>query len=107
MKMKKLMQKRGGLISDLVMGIAGLVIGVIIIFVIISTLLGANLLGTTSQFARSATNLSGNFTAGVNAISSKIPTILLIGAVVLLFGVIVLLVAESKRMGIGGGGGSL
>jgi len=101
-------QKKGGIVSDLVMGIAGLVIGVIIVLVIVSTLLDASLLGSgNNQFQQSATNLSANFTAGINNISNKIPTILLIGAVVLLFGVIVLLVAQSQRMGIGGGGGSL
>ena len=39
--------------------------------------------------------------------SGKIPTILLIAAVVLLFGVIVLLVRQSGAMGIGGSSGSL
>jgi hypothetical protein len=48
--------------------------------------------------------MQGNFTSGIDNISSKLPTILLIGAVVLLFGVIVLLVRQSNTMGIGGGG---
>lgn len=52
----------------------------------------------------SINTLETNFTDGINNISSKIPTILLIVAVVFLFGALVLLVAQSRRMGIGGVG---
>ena len=45
--------------------------------------------------------MAGNFTSGIDNVSSKIPTILLIGAVILLFGVIVSLVKQSQAMGIG------
>lgn len=55
-----------------------------------------------TDFEKSTSNLGGNLTGGVNNVSTKIPTILLIGAVVLLFGVIVLLVKQSQAMGIGG-----
>ena len=48
--------------------------------------------------------LAGNLTEGIDNVSEKIPTILLIAAVVLLFGVLVLLVARSRQMGVGGGG---
>jgi len=53
--------------------------------------------------------LTGNFTEGIDNVSGKIPTILLIAAIVLLFGVIVLLVKHAGSMGIGTGtgGGSL
>ena len=50
-----------------------------------------------------ADNLIGNFTVGVDNVSSKIPTILLILAVVLVLGILVLLWVQYKRMGIGGG----
>jgi len=98
--------KRGGVVGDLINGTGGLIIGVIIVLVIVSTLLGANLLTSASVYDVSSTSMAQNFTEGIDNVSEKIPTILLIGAVVLLFGVIVLLVAQSKRMGIGGGGGS-
>ena len=52
-------------------------------------------------------NMAGNFTEGIDNVSTKIPTILLIAAVVLLFGVIVLLVRQAGAMGIGAGGASL
>jgi hypothetical protein len=77
----------------------------IIALVIVSTLLGAGLL--TGTYSTAATDMAGNFTSGIDSVSSKIPTILLIGAVVLLFGVIVLLVRQSQSMGIGGSSGSL
>jgi len=100
--MRGLNEKKGGIVSDLIAGVGGLVILVIITLVIVSTLLGANLLA--GQENASAYGMSGNLTAGIVNVSEKIPTILLIAAVVLLFGVLVLLVTQSQRMGIGGGG---
>jgi hypothetical protein len=78
---------------------------VVVILVVISTLLGADLLG--SKYNDTAQGMASNFTAGIDKVSTKIPTILLIAAVVLLFGVIVLLVRQAGAMGIGGGAGSL
>jgi len=170
-----------GLITGLIFGIASLVIGVIIAFVIVSTLTGANLLSdsrtsvavvnesgainaagfelagysagrnvptsfsitavhngtdvlipdtnytltdgtinaSTAAFygnglvsytyslynveEYSVTGLNANFTAGVDNVSDKIPTILLVAAIVLILGVLVLLVATWQRMNMGGG----
>ena len=92
----------GGLITGLIFGVASLVIGVIIAFLIVSTLLNANLL--TGDQNTSAHNLGKNFTSGVDEVSSKIPTVLLVAAIVLILGVLVLLVATWQRMRIGGGG---
>ena len=50
----------------------------------------------------STDTLSGNFTDGVDNVSSKIPTVLLVAAIVLILGVLVLLVAAWQRMNIGG-----
>ena len=93
----------GGLITGLVFGVASLVIGVIIAFVIVSTLTGADLLTSNSAEANSTDRLAANFTAGIDNVSSKIPTILLIAAIVLILGVLVLLVGAWQRMRIGGG----
>ena len=114
-------KKKGGVVTNTVMGVGGLIIGVIVILVITSTLLNANLFGsgtinvsndteakTPNALARLSTgNLSTNFTDGIGEVASKIPTILLIVAVVFLFGALVLLVRNAQVMGIGGGGGSL
>jgi len=100
--MRKILKKRSGIVGDLVSGVGGLVILVVIILVVVSTLLGANLL--SGDYNTSATDMAGNFTKGINNVSTKIPTILLIGAVVLLFGVIVFLVAQYKKMDLGTGG---
>jgi hypothetical protein len=102
--MKKI-HKKGGVVGDLISGAGGLIIGVIVALVIISTLLGAGLL--TGSYGGAAGNMSANLTVGINSVAEKLPTILLIGAVVLLFGVIVLLVRQSQAMGIGGSQGSL
>ena len=98
--------KKGGVVGDLISGTGGLIISVIVVLVIVSTLLGANLL--TGDYNTTASDMAGNFTEGLDNVSTKIPTILLIGAVVLLFGVIVLLIRQSQAMGIASpGSGSL
>ena len=93
----------GGLITGLVFGVASLVIGVIIAFVIVSTLTGANLLTADSAEDNATDRLSANFTAGVDNVSAKIPTVLLVAAIVLILGVLVLLVGAWQRMRVGGG----
>ena len=100
----KFRKKKGGVVGDLITGTGGLIIGVIVVLIIVSTLLGAGLLSGT--YGSAADNMSANFTEGIDNVSEKIPTILLIAAVVLLFGVIVLLVRQSQAMGIGGRGSS-
>jgi len=91
----------GGLITGLVFGVASLVIGVIIAFVIVGTLNDADLLSGDTK--ASAGNLSANFTAGVNNISEKIPTVLLVAAIVLILGVLAILVGVWQKMRMGGG----
>lgn len=94
----------GGLITGLIFGVASLVIGVIIAFVIVSTLTGAGLLTTGSAEANATDRLSANFTAGVDNVSSKIPTVLLVAAIVLILGVLAILVGIWQKMRMGGGG---
>jgi len=50
----------------------------------------------------SADSLNTNFTEGIDNVSSKIPTVLLVAAIVLILGVLVLLVATWQRMNMGG-----
>jgi ACR3 family arsenite efflux pump ArsB len=101
--------KRGGVVSDLVSGTGGLIFTVVIILVLVATLLGANLLTANSAEKNSSDRMMGNFTQGIDNVSSKIPTVLLIGAVVLLIGVPLILYAQAKKSGLmgGSGGGSL
>ena len=103
----KLKDKKGGVVSGTVMGIGMLIIMTIIALVIVSTLTGAGLLTSGTDESNAVDNLTNNFTAGIGEISSKIPTILLIVAVVFLFGALVLLVTQARRMGVGSSGGSL
>ena len=93
----------GGLITGLVFGVASLVIGVIIAFVIVSTLTGAGLLTANSNEANSSAALAANFTEGIDNVSSKIPTVLLVAAIVLILGVLAVLVGVWQRMRMGGG----
>ena len=92
----------GGLITGLVMGIASLIIGVIIAFVIVNTLVGANLLTGHPTEAYAVNNTVGNFSEGVQSVATKIPTILLVAAIVLILGVLAVLVGVWQRMRTGG-----
>jgi len=93
----------GGLIIGLVFGVASLVIGVIIAFVIVSTLTGASLLTANTSEDNATDRLVGNFTEGIDNVSGKIPTVLLVAAIVLILGVLALLVATWQRMNMGTG----
>ena len=93
----------GGLIIGLVFGVASLVIGVIIAFVIVSTLTGASLLTADTSEDNATDRLVGNFTEGIDNVSGKIPTVLLVAAIVLILGVLALLVATWQRMNMGTG----
>jgi len=54
------------------------------------------------ETSTASANMVSNFTEGINNVSNKIPTLLLIMAVVLILGVLVLLWAQYKRMQVGG-----
>ena len=106
----KLMQKifpkskKGGIVSDAIGCVGGIIITTVLVLVIVSTILGANLMTADSEEDNVSDRMFANFTAGIDKISAKIPTILLITAVVLLVGYLVVLWAQSKRMGIGSSG---
>lgn len=91
----------GGLVTGLIFGIASLVIGVIVAFVIVSTLNNASLLTANSSEANATTNIIGNLTSGVNNVSGKLPTVLLVSAIVLILGVLAVLVGVWSRMRMG------
>ncbi len=93
----------GGLVTGLIFGIAALVIGVIIALVITSTLSNAGLLTAGSDAAGAVNNLTSNFTSGISNISAKLPTVLLVAAIVLILGVLAVLVSVWQNMRMGGG----
>ena len=102
---KPIQNKRGtGLVGGIIAGVAGLVVLVIVGLVIIATMLGAGILTSGGTSETSATNMKLNLTSGIDNVSAKLPTILLIAAVVILFGAIAVLVARSRGMT---GGGTL
>lgn len=55
----------------------------------------------------SSNKLSNNFTNGVQNVSTKVPTVLLIAAIILILGVLAILVGVWQRMRMGGGGAEL
>jgi hypothetical protein len=58
---------------------------------------------TLSNEEQTTDLLSGNFTGGINNISGKLPTVLLIAAIVLILGILAVLVGVWQRMRMGGG----
>ena len=90
--------KRGQLISGIVAGVAGLIILVIVSLLIVDTLDGAGLLTSGGTADTAVDNMIANYTDGIDNVSEKIPTVLLIAAVVLLFGAIVFLVQRSRSI---------
>ena len=97
--------KKGQLVTNLIYGVGSLIIGVIVTLVVVSTLINSGILGSSAGENTTAISLTDNFSTGILAVGHKIPVILTIAAVVIIFGVLVFLVANAKRMGIGGGGG--
>ena len=55
----------------------------------------------------SSNDMIGNMTVGIDEVSAKIPTVLLIAAIILILGVLAILVGVWHRMNIGGGTASL
>lgn len=100
----KINKKGQGFVGNLISGTGGLIILVVMIAVVVSTILGANLLTSGSNWDNVTQQMEGNFTSGIENVNTKIPTILLVAAVVLLFGVLAILVAQSRKAT---GGGSL
>ena len=101
----ELKNKKGvGIVSGIIAGAIGLVVLVIVSYLIVDTIDGANLLTEHTEEENTTDRLIANFTSGVDNVSSKLPTILLIAAVVILFGAIAILVARSRGMT---GGGTL
>jgi len=92
-----LKSKKGQIVSGLIGGIAGLVILVIVSLLIVDTLNGAGLLTSGGASANAVTGMIANYTVGINNVSTKLPTILLVAAVVLLFGAIVFLVQRARQ----------
>jgi len=93
-----------GVVTNTIYGVGGLIIGTIVILVVVQTLNNASLLGTGTAESAAVGNLTANFTEGLDKVSGKIPTILLIVAVVFLFGALVLLIRNANLMGVGGSG---
>jgi len=91
-----------GVVTNTIYGVGGLIIGTIVILVVIQTLNNASLLGSNTAESNITDDLTANFTTGLTNVGNKIPTILLIVAVVFLFGALVLLIRNANLMGVGG-----
>lgn len=99
--------KKGQLAGNTIAGIIGLVFLVVIGYVLVAQLLGANLLTAGSIEANSATNLSSNLTSGVNKLALQIPTFFVIIAAVLIVGFVLILWRQYQASKITGGSGQL
>jgi len=57
---------------------------------------------TVAKTKNTVNNMSTNFSAGVDNISAKVPTVLLVGAIVLILAILALLVGVWQKMRMGG-----
>lgn len=60
-----------------------------------------------SQEQAATDRILGNYTTGIDNVSSKVPTVLLIAAIVLILTILGVLVVVWRRMSLGGEGGSI
>lgn len=99
----------GGIVGDTVFKIGGLIVGVVVLVVILAALFGAGIITSGSAEDNVTQHLKGNFYSGIDNIAGKLPTILLVVAIVFLVGALMLLWGLYKRMNAGGGqnGGTL
>lgn len=97
---RKRMNKKGQVVSGIVVGVIGLVFLLILAYVFIGTLTGANLISSAADTA-SVANLTANFSAGVANVSSKIPTLFAVAAIVLIVGALMFLWGFYQRMKLG------
>ena len=103
--MKNLNGKKGqintglSVVLGLILGIGSLIVSVILIFVFVQTVVDANLLTANSLEDNATDNLRANFTTGVDNVSKKIPTVLLIAGVVLLFAALAILALVARNAG--------
>lgn len=98
--------KKAQVVSGIVVGIIGLVFLLILAYVFIDTLTGANLITDAAHSARVG-NLTANFSEGVDEVSQRIPTLFIVAAVVLIVGALMFLWGFYQRMKLGTGGSSL
>jgi len=96
--------KRGQLAKSTVVGITALVITLIITFVVITQITGANLLTANSEESNATTRMVNNLTGGVDQISRNIPTFFTIIAAVLILGFVLLLWRQFQGSGLASGG---
>lgn|SRR3990167_5518325 len=110
-KRSRMMNKKGqsgGLMTTLIFSIGFFVVGLIIVFVLIDTLLGANLLTAGGASDLAVRNVTGNFSTGVqNDLAPKIRTAVLVGGIVFVISILAVLVLIYRRMqGASGAGAS-
>jgi len=105
--MKTLYNKKGQLqvATNFLTGLAGFIIGAIIVLLIVGTLVGGGFFTSTSAEQQALNNLSNNLTAGVNTIGAKLPVAFTVIAIVIVLSIIAILWVVWQNMRIGGGGG--
>lgn len=90
-------KKGAGQIGEMFNGTVGLVFSIVVGFVMIGILTGANLLTSGSAEENATNNLVANLTTGVTNVGNKIPTIFTIAVAVLLLGLIVFLALRARQ----------
>lgn len=103
---KRKANKRGQVVSGIIVGIIGLVFLLILGYVFINTLTGSNLVTDTAS-TNAIGNVTANFTVGVYNVAGKIPVLFTVGAVVLVTGALMFLWGYYQKMKLGANNGGI
>jgi phosphotransferase system glucose/maltose/N-acetylglucosamine-specific IIC component len=100
--------KRGfSTVMAIISSVIGMVFLIIFGFVFVTQMVDTNLLTAGSDEETATNNLRGNFTAGVEEVSSQLPTVFSIGVFVLVITVLLIAYVIARRNGVIGSSGSL
>lgn len=100
LKLKSLDKKGFSTTMSIISSIIALVFLVYFAFIFTSTLDDSSLLTDNSAGDNATDRLVGNFTEGVDEVSSRIPTVMIISVIVLIIAVLLILWGAMGRMGL-------
>ena len=89
--------------SEVIWGIVGFLIVVIVGLLVVGTLVGGGFFTSTSDAQGALNNISSNLTAGINTVTGKLPTVFTVTAIVVILAILGLLVVLVRKYGMSGG----
>jgi len=100
LKLKPMDKKGFNTVMGIISSVIALVFLVYFVFIFTGTLDDSNLLAEGSVGDNATDRMVGNLTEGIDEVSARIPTVLIIAVVVLIIAVLLILWASMGRMGL-------